>query len=334
MMINKRVLWVDIVKGMCMFFIIMSHSHTPKIYSYIYTPFFLSTFFFTSGYTFNQRSNFASFFLHKCKSLLIPYFCFGIINAFLAFLVDGDSFLFRLRGLLLSPKGNDDLWFIMCLFIMQCMFYFVWKLYYIVNHKSKKIIYADFIIGIVSILFSILGYEIAKHIPFGIPYQITTSAIQLPYMTFGFIWKKEDIKEIELKPLLILIVLYIVFSLTISNDISIHRDSYEYFALYIPEGLLGVYIIASLSRMIARSGEWISKALVFVGANTLVYYAFQSKFIRLLDLFISYFNVKISYYVLCPLYAVLGCFALALPAYIVKKYFPFLLGKTYNLNLK
>lgn len=58
---NQRILWIDYIKGICMFLVIMSHSSWPEGYDLLFSPIFLTGFFFVSGYTFNEELVFRDF---------------------------------------------------------------------------------------------------------------------------------------------------------------------------------------------------------------------------------------------------------------------------------
>ena len=47
---NERIKWLDIIKGICISFVMLSHSYSPDDYRRFFTPFFLSMFFFASYY--------------------------------------------------------------------------------------------------------------------------------------------------------------------------------------------------------------------------------------------------------------------------------------------
>ena len=78
---KSRLGWLDVGKGIGMVLVIFAHDHIPKtLKTFIYT-FHMPLFFFLSGFLFSPakyRSS-SSFFISKCKSLIIPYFSFSII---------------------------------------------------------------------------------------------------------------------------------------------------------------------------------------------------------------------------------------------------------------
>lgn len=172
---KKRIPWIDFVKGICMFMIIMCHAGWPYWIERFLNPFFMSALFFVSGWTFNPKSTFKQFVSGKAKTLLIPYISFGIINSLLAYLADGDPLIVRFQGLLLSRAGyNDDLWYIACLFVIEMLFYWI--------ARKVKNINVQFI---VSLCISIISYiYILNVLAFGFHGRLS----RLAYILFLSAW--------------------------------------------------------------------------------------------------------------------------------------------------
>lgn len=85
---------------------------------------------------------------------------------------------------------------------------------------------------------------------------------------------------------------------------------------------VGVVIIVILSGKIEHS-----KVLEFIGQNTLVYYAFQSKFIKVFELLATKIGFNAGNIFVCGSVTILTALFLFVPSVIIKKYFPFLLGR-------
>ena len=77
---NSRIDWVDIVKYVCIMMVMVSHLESrTDILKTFYTPFFLTAFFFVSGYVYREPANFKIFIRKKQKLSLT-----GIIQCLLA----------------------------------------------------------------------------------------------------------------------------------------------------------------------------------------------------------------------------------------------------------
>ena len=86
---NKRIEWIDSLKGAMMLAVIWSHSSANNTSGgYWITASYMAVFYFLSGYIFKDKNNgFPKFLLGKAKRLLIPYFSYGtllvLIDAFI-----------------------------------------------------------------------------------------------------------------------------------------------------------------------------------------------------------------------------------------------------------
>ena len=318
-------MWIDILKGICMVFVVMSHSRAPVQYAWLYTPFFLSGFFFASGYTFSPCNNYKQFLLRKAKTILLPYWFFGILNAILALIADNDNLLDRLFGLLLSiNRNNDDLWFVMCLFTMEIIFYGMQKM---LNRFNVETFFPGLVIPFLLCAF---GYVMII-LNIKLPFQIETACVMLPFMYIGYEWKRYS-KTILIRRLPWItsgILIYITFCFTAQNSVNIHAESYSNFFVFLIQSSLGTILIVLCSQSIYKHiGDMrITKCLVFIGQNTFVYYALQSKVIRLIDLLYGKLPFSINDFLRSPIYAFVCCAILAIPAMIINRYFPFILGR-------
>ena len=74
---KPRFEWLDILKGILIFFVLVDHSYPDSWTESFYTPFFLAMFFWVGGYTFSLKSSFKEFILGKIKRLVVPLFILG-----------------------------------------------------------------------------------------------------------------------------------------------------------------------------------------------------------------------------------------------------------------
>ena len=119
---KERIKWIDNARGICMFCVLLAHSNVDHpILHTLYTPWFLTLFFFISGYLFSIRS-LKEDVLKIVKHLLVPYF----LLSFLLFLIGMDNWvaLFKCDMEYLYNKVSyvligKNLWFIPCLIVVQ-----------------------------------------------------------------------------------------------------------------------------------------------------------------------------------------------------------------------
>lgn len=133
---KERIKWMDIMKGICMLFVILSHTgYISRWMLCIYTPFFLSGFFFVSGYFFfgnwvynNRLQKLVNIF----TSILLPYLVYWVLSFSVEQILKKNFFFFpELVDNII--KGNK-LWFVSCLLVCELI---TWL--FLVVIKGKKI---------------------------------------------------------------------------------------------------------------------------------------------------------------------------------------------------
>lgn len=129
-----RYRWLDYARGLGIMFIVLGHT-APPMKDYIFW-FHVPLFFILSGFTFRLRDNegFITFFKRKCRSLIYPYFSFGILAILLYWLVSGESitalptwFFSLLFGTNIDIAVLAAFWFITTLFFTQLLLFLLIK---------------------------------------------------------------------------------------------------------------------------------------------------------------------------------------------------------------
>lgn len=70
---NGRIEWVDVGKYICIMFVMLTHLDSGSvILDKFFNPFFLTMFFFLSGYVYKQPQSFKEHIAKKTKGLLVP----------------------------------------------------------------------------------------------------------------------------------------------------------------------------------------------------------------------------------------------------------------------
>lgn len=140
---NERVKYLDLLKCLGMFIVVQGHIHPD--YGWFSLPlhsFVIPLYFFLSGLTFRRAKYpvFGQFVKHRLKSLMLPYAMFSVVtwviwaafNYVLHANVE-DYWAPLLQTVLAQGSGyflvhNVPLWFVPCLFIIECLYYWIDKL--------------------------------------------------------------------------------------------------------------------------------------------------------------------------------------------------------------
>ena len=333
---HKRIEWLDIIKGYCMLFVMPHHlPFVPMIYKSIYAPFFLTAFWISGGYTFNSEMQWNRFLIKKVQTLLVPTMVLGLIcivsSQILSF-NEISNMGEQLRDLLLQD-GTDGhrLWFVAAMFVACCIFYPISKIkdtkvYFLVlfllgvgNIVFCEYVYGGYlpwhlsVMGVICVWMGI-GYYIRKSIPIDRLEKILCSK----YFLGGVVLVYSILEFIAIK---FLGVQYIGFS-----------DWQEGVLLYFIINIIGVSVIAGIANLIIP--RWISNIIIFIGQNTLFYFAFHGKIESLLIAVIHKIgigNLVWDYsYISSVLLTLLTAVVLIIPCMIFRKLLPFAVGKTYR----
>ena len=138
---GKRIVWVDVVKYICILMVMLSHLEArTDVWQAFYTPFFLTAFFFVSGYVYKPKDGFKQFLYKKFRQLFIPWLVFSVFDLLLSQILsfnEHESFLTELTWNFLQIRGHGDgVWFVAALFVAFIPFYFFIKWY---ESRSEKI---------------------------------------------------------------------------------------------------------------------------------------------------------------------------------------------------
>jgi len=323
---KDRIDWLDVLKGILIIFVILSHSYPPDIYRYFFTPFFLTMFFWASGYTFSMKGSGKEFLLKKCRSLLIPLLALGCIRIILAQIIEGGSWKKRITGLFVQINCQyDELWFVACLFTASICFYGLLKLFGCIKWCKNEL----FLVG-VSGIFLFIAMVIMCIWKMHIPWQLELAFMMCFYMALGYYYRRHE-EKIEAcwgnKWIVILLgIIYCIGVFGFPNSVDIHKEQFEYPILFLALSLVCILPVIMISKRIARY-EW-KKIFVFWGQNTLFYYAFGGTVRVVLYKILEMVGVE-NVYLVSIVCTVLTMFVLMIPAWVVRGYFPWMVGLRY-----
>lgn len=200
--VQKRILWIDAVKGGCILLVLLAHTYTEKIgenpflseifrHLYYFMACYMPVFFVVSGYTFKDSPDILQ---KKFKQLVIPYAQWALIYFFAFIIVSifkGEIFplhwLRKLAGCLYSrcdifaenagfanplmPPGAGPLWFLTALFASYIL--------YIPIHRSSGCIKTVLIS-----LYSLLALAV-HHCPVLLPWSFDTALVGALFICSG-----------------------------------------------------------------------------------------------------------------------------------------------------
>ena len=141
-MSGKRIASIDIAKGVGMMFIMWGHIMRFGITNHWVYVFHIPLFFFLSGlvFSYEKYGSFRVFLKRKFHTLLIPYFIYSVVTwviwALYSFFTHADieSYWMPLLQTFIAQGSagylihNGTLWFVTCLFVVECLYWMIGRL--------------------------------------------------------------------------------------------------------------------------------------------------------------------------------------------------------------
>lgn len=345
-----RIKWLDHLRAIGIFFVVLGHTPGLPLYlEKLIFSFHMPLFFWISGLLCPEnisRQPFSAFVKKKSAKLLIPYLYFSIFS-YLAWF-----FLFRHVGSQsadpVSPwiplvgifygNGIHDwlihntvLWFFLCMFVTEILFYFVSKL------GSKVYIAAGVI------CFSLLGYvDVQLHPPvpsaFRWPWNIDIALTAVVFYGVGFLSSEYVLKttgrvkhQTVKKRLLIAGLLFCSYALlSLRNEkVALVAGVYGNYFLFYGAAFTGIFFWKIVAEHLC--GIYGERILLKVGAATLVIFSFHLLLFPLLTGIQVYIlklpaSLKQESMVLSFVYAVVAVLLLLPVSDLMNRYVPGITG--------
>lgn len=336
MMKNKRIGWIDSLRGLGMFFVIWGHAYPTNespIRKFIYS-FHMPFFFFLSGI--NSRKDleldFKTFLLKKIKTLIVPYFILNIIGIIIHLvlshfgIVDSVSLVEMLLGIIYShdivlPTPLGPTWFFATLFLVQVLFYLINK----VARDDRDLFYMTGICALIGYLNSISKYEI-----YG-PWHIESVFTAVFFYFLGYIFMKNvhvfDKLFNKKKLMFVLGVFALFISLFFINGnqrVSMHSNQYgAILSFYIP-------CLSIIFGLILLVNIFFKKSFIFetIGKNSIFFLCYHNMLFALYRYFFPIFLKNDLYFFILSIIVTIILFPLS---FLVPKKLPILLGRVDGL---
>ena len=343
---QKRVVWVDIVKYVCIILVMYCHSaFNTNSFEVLYKNFFLFAFFFVSGYVYKHKDGFKQFFIKKVQGLMVPWFFFSLINIFLSQVIsfgEKKDLKGALIKMFLQVRGYEDrMWFLAALFMAFIPFYFIIKAY----EKSAKDTKSKAILVTVSLILSFASKIYARFmnpelLPWkliGLPWHLEYIFIMVFWMVLGYLFKNgleekfDDHKYVLIKALTIPAVLLLVYIPFFTGYKFGNIPGIVY--TYIVE-LLSISALVFLCKLVKAN-----KYVLYIGTNTLICLGVHGKISAILEKIVqkalggaynSIIGNDVLSVVVGLIFAVILSLVLIIPIYVIRRWFPFIMGKPYK----
>lgn len=324
----QRIEYIDLAKGICIILVVLMHttSHFPDYkqpLSDMLTVFRMPLYFVLSGLFFKQYESFIGFVKRKINKLLIPFIFFYIttsvllpnILALVGYEVRNSDILgwYSLFNVFTHDTfSNSPIWFLLCLFWINVLFYQISNL---VDSFFKGSVWV--ILGI-SFVLGVVGYLLGIY-NINIPLYIDTSLTALPFFVCGYLLRKYTsilVPNNWDKYLLLMSLAMFILTYFLAAPAGFQINDYAYITIYQLYlgglcGTLGVLFIAKLLKKLPLVSYWGRYSIIILCTHQLVlqfYILIMKKcgFVDTLPLLVIVYVllglVMVSYIVLIPFF--------------------------------
>lgn len=250
---NKRIIWVDNAKAIGIFLVVFGHLSNPDFVTNIIYSFHMPLFFFLSGLVFSANPDVSKFMLKKAKSILIPYFIFGILT-YMFWLFIGRKYgadatmdlpwwkpiigMFYSVGTNGWMQHNIPLWFLTCLYLSELFLLLLLKI-------TKNI-------AVWLICISVIGYILSLYAIPIFPWSLNTVPQAMLFLGAGFLAKRfiREPKNVYAFMIFAICILGAYFIEPLNGRVDMNSNSYGNWLLFVTSAALGISAIIVLSQKI------------------------------------------------------------------------------------
>ena len=337
-----RTAWIDNARAIGILLVVFGHTQGfgpfPKDLTY---SFHMPLFFFLSGFLLKSKyleEPFRKFVFKQFKSLVIPYASFWLVSYLLwlptkalrshagqyATLSTLDPVVGLFYGVYTKLYINQVLWFFTCLFSTALLFYFFAKI------KDKKLI------GVGLIACGIVGPLMPAIIQFRLPWNIELSLVAMVFYALGhYLSRSQSFLEMPGSkhfPFFIVVLLALLVLVTKLNGwVNMNRMAFGNLALFYLGAFSGIGCVILLARIIPKNfiSEWLSiNTIIVFPLHVIIFNIFTGINVILLGL-ASSMKDTLAFSILYIVGAILACIP---AAYIIRRFFPWMIGKGSFLN--
>lgn len=331
-MVQERLPYVDIAKGIAIWLMIVGHQHiSEQAHTYI-SSFHMPLFFFISGMFFRKNKSFFQNLESAIRGLVIPYLFFSTIGLAICWISPYvhpelyfnmtwmNIFSSAFNGIFIGTTQVTPtsflpiapLWFLLALFDIR-----------VLCSAISSITKNEYLWATICIIVSITMY----HLLTTNVYSLRSGMMATPFYVAGFFMRKIDFTLVKYKLLIFVLLLSYFFFITPLNGRceSVFGIYGKWMVIYYINAIVGTLMVILLSTYLTCKKSYLQK----IGCNTLVIlgtHLFFTRPIQIISVYLFGNNCmsSIIYILVVPIIAIICC--LYINRYIIK-YIPFAVGK-------
>lgn len=339
---QKRLPWIDVIRGICSVLVIFSHiPSSPINIGVFYAPIMIPSFFFVSGYLGkNYNGNIVKFLYNRVLKLFI----FRFIAIFEINLISVNVVIKTFQNPLYLIKYIADLslkviigksfWFISCLIVVSIYFIIINKL---CKNKPVFMLLVSLAAAAVGLYISTPGVIVN--------WSWDTALVCQFFYVAGYCAKqKQCIEKIRFTPKLCILtgILYIISVIIFAKFFGINNifiivanNTWRYIPVTSILILVGISFIICLSQILQGS-----KLLIYIGRHSLLYFTmgglcmFYCNAILQYIYTLTHFEPLNNIYITCMPILIVSTLLTLIPCWLSDKFCPALNGTIHLPELK
>lgn len=257
---NTRIPVIDVAKGLGIVLVVIGHTKLPTIAMNIIYAFHVPLFFVLSGMVFSDGKSFANIMYSKIRTLLVPYYFFGIFVTLALYMHNNISTTYQIYEFIVFGTGyNSALWFIAHLFVLTLYAQFI------VKFSNKTTLY------ILLMLHLIIGLKFFE-LEISSMWRLDLLPLSFSFFIAGYLFKEQIINKITSIKWGGVIVVFVIFLTSIYFNLTHHSFADSSYGQFLDLPLN--YLVASVSGILLTL--FVSSKLVkfrffhFIGQHTIV----------------------------------------------------------------
>lgn len=271
---NKRLLWLDALKGLGILSVMRVHMLPPmeKLQSIVYVG-AVAMFFVVAGFNLKCPESIGASLSSKAKRLLVPYFFYSVLLLLLEHRIDGNTlvhivgvFYARMHffsiadndSMALLVLGNAPMWFLPCMFLA-----YVWV--YVCYFRRSSVGWR--VMSVAAFLFFSVMLSFS---PILLPWSIDTSFFCAVLMVIGLEWRAFFLSTRVICAGVAFAVWGMFFYFFSGSNLSVGKyGAYGVWSMipFVIIALSETYALSALLQWL--DGSYVVKVLAYVGRHSL-----------------------------------------------------------------
>lgn len=267
---KQRIDYIDIFRAFGIILMIMGHIGFGSLFDRWIHIFHMPMFFVISGFFYRQQS-FGNLIRSRAKSLLIPYFVFGIFHLLLYFIAKGGASCHALYLFLWENTAEGGLpiagalWFLTAMFFSEIIFWWVQNIK--ITEIGKYVI---------SALIAIIGMACAVYLSFRLPWAFDVGMLGAGMHQIGKLIREkcQKILELRLGTAILGIVAFSIIGM-LNGYVNLRQGTYGIWSLFWITAVGLIVMFWNFFRVIYSRGERILPHVMIwlrrIGRDLIVY---------------------------------------------------------------